>query len=314
MATLDEAFTALGTSAALGAGLRTLTLNEAIPFSLYVRKVLPLDGYVFWLKAKTIKVRGALHITNIRQQLEDETGTINRVIFTTQKEIEQFNDVSPGTIWVGDRDGLRFAFAESGPFFRTAATFHYSGEALNPPMASQLIDVGAQLSDRTLIVSNSLPAWLALKDYNPIWLGPHNPGIDLYPSFLVPANLPPPYGAVHIEPTGTEYIQGTPLNALTDYSAMMLTSDMVRVTLYGCTNDQAFAFLQLVNSYSRDTGIIGIMDPAVIRDEKRTQTELSILAMKKTLSFKISYNQMSMDQQARQLILIALATVIPQPF
>lgn len=311
MAILDEAFTALGSSAALGAGLRTLTLDEAIPFSLYVRKVLPLDGYVFWLKTKTIELRGALHVTNIRQQLEDETGTLNRVIFTTQKDVEPFNNVAPGTIWVGEAYGLRFAFAQSGPYFRTADTYHYSGEALNPPLASQLIDVGAQLSDRTLIVSNSLPAWLALKDYNPIWLGPANPQLDLYPSYLVPANLPPPYGAVHIDPPLTDVIQSIPLNARTNYSAIYLTTDTVRVTLYGCTNDQIFAFLQLVYSYSRDTLNIGIMQPGTIRDEKRTQPELGILAMRKTLTFQVSYNQNSMDQQARQLLLIAEATVIP---
>ena len=49
-----------------------------------------------------------------------------------------------------------------------------------------------------MIVSNSLPAWLSLNNYNPFY-GFGN-AIQLYPSFLVPQNLPPPFGAVHVVP------------------------------------------------------------------------------------------------------------------
>jgi hypothetical protein len=78
------------------------------------------------------------------------------------------------------------------------------------------------------------------------------------------------------------------------------------------TNEQSLAWFDLVNQYSRDTNIIGMMEPAILRDQKRTQPELGILAMKKTISFKVSYLQQSMPDVARVLIEKALVSILPQ--
>ena len=50
-----------------------------------------------------------------------------------------------------------------------------------------------------------------------------------------------------------------------------------------------------------------------MRDQKREQAELGILAMKKTINFKVSYLQQSMPDVARVLIEKATATMLPQP-
>ena len=312
MPTLDEAASFEGGAASLLAGLRTLSLDEEIVFWQHIRKVLPLDGCVFWLATQPLVVQGSLHVSAVKQQLEDETISVNRVVFTTANEIEQFNAVAPGELWIGEAHGLKFAFSSTGLFYKPSGLWHYFGDAVYPALESQLVPVGAELSDRDLIVSNSLPAWLAIVGYAPEWWT-LNPAITLFPSFLVPANLPPPYGAVHIVPAETQWLGALPLLRRRS-SHHRLASDRVRVTLYGATNEAALAFEDTVYQFSQDTNAIGIMEPAVVRDEKRTQAELGVLAMKKTLDFQVSYDQTAMRDIARQQIKQVFETFLPQPF
>lgn len=286
---------------ALTDGLRVLTAGAVIPFTQYVRYVLPLDGYVFWLKTQQIALEGSLHISTNKRQNEDETISINRVVFTTAAMVDALNQIEPNTIWVGESQGVKFSFSESGPRFRQSGVFHYVGDAVYPALLSQLVDVGSQLPADTLVVSNSLPAWLSLKSYKPVWLAAPNPNITLYPSFLVPSGLAPPYGSVHIDPNQTTAIQSTAaIGPLRNH--YQLARDRVRVTLYGATNDQALAFLDLVNQFSLDTDTIGMMNMPIVRDEKRTQAELGVIAMKKVLDFEVNYNQTSVRNAAQQLI------------
>jgi hypothetical protein len=313
------------------AGLRTLSEDQTIPFTLYQRYVLPLDGYVFWLgTSNTIPVRGSIHVSADSQQREDESIAINRVVMTTGEEVSPFNHISPNQIWVGEISGVRFAFSRSGPRYRVAGFFHYNGDALYPAMSNLLVPLGAQLPTDTLVVSNSLPMWLSLQSYTPIWSNPPNPGITLYPSFAIPDNLPPPYGAVHIDPGGTSSLQATPLlgplapiggaalgiptGTTLDTTHWQLVSDHVRITLYGLTNSQAMDFIDLVNRYSYDLGDIGMMSATPMRDEKRTQNELNILAMKKVVEFTVSYYQTRANHVARQLIEHASVALTVNPF
>ena len=291
-------------------GLSVLSAYEEIPFTQYIRSVMPLDGYVRWLRTRTAMIQGSLHIASDKQQREDETIAIHRVVFTTGELIQPFNEIGPNTIWIGEYNGSKFAFSQGGPFYRAAGLFHYKGDAVYPALLSQIVDLGAQLSDSTLVVSNSLPAWLTLKTYAPAWLVAPNPDITLYPSFAVPDNLPPPYGSVHIEPAETQGVSPLPVVAALGAHSQ-LVSDRVRVTLYGLTNTQALAWLDLVYQYSYDTDAIGIMEPATVRDEKRTQAELGILAMKKTMEFHVSYLQTSLPNIARQLIETVVITYFP---
>lgn len=291
-------------------GLTTLSGSQRIRFNQYVRVVLPMDGYVYWFKSGEFHVTGSLHIDASRYQNEDETITINRVVFQSPREIAELNAIAPGNLVVGSYGNLRFALDRQGYFFEQAKIWHYEGQAVYPALLTQLVDDPAQIDTANQVVSNSLPAWLALATYNPIWLTSGNPGITLYPSFLVPNNLAPPYGAVHIMPDSVQPLQLVPLLS-SGSTHSVLTRERVRVTLYGCDNATATSFHDLVIQYSRDTSNFGMVAPAAIVDEKRTQPALTVLAQKKILQFDVSYNQYQMRNVARQLILKVIETFTP---
>ena len=299
--------------AGLFAGLQLLSGVQEVTFKQYIRHVLPLDGSVFWLKTQEKKIPGALHYDARVQQLYDESFAVNRVVFTTTTPIQLFDRINPGTLWIGEAAWIKFAFSQLAPFFDQSGLYHYRGDAVYPVMESQLLDVGAEPPDDTLIVSNSLPVWLSLMTYDPPWLLAGNPGIQLYPSFLVPDNLRPPYGAVHIQPESTRAMAGIPLISQMSYHSQ-LAMETVEITLYGTNNAQALAFLDLVNQFSLDTGLIGMMNAALPRDDKRTQTELGVLAQKKTIIFEVNYLQQAMPNVAIPLILsVPITTMIGAP-
>jgi hypothetical protein len=330
LATINEAVNQLSTGNADLAGLSALSLDQSITFTQYIRYVLPLDGYVFWLRTQSTTIPGSLHVSIDKRQEETLTNAVNRVVFSTGTAVQQFNDISPDRIWIGEWNNQKFAFTRSDGIYDPAGIFYYMGDAVYSDMLSQLVDVGDQLDPTTLVVSNSLPLWLSLKSYIPIWLVPPNPLITLYPSFAVPDNLPPPYGVVHIEPSGTRALQaipnlgpvhpigraamGTLSGTALSTTHWQLTADMVRITLIGTTNQQALDFQDLVNRYSYDQDLMGLMNTPVFRDDKRKQAELGILAMMKTAEFEVSYYQNRVDDVARQLLLSATETFIPTDF
>jgi len=285
-------------------GLRTLSLDEEITFVQYKKKVMPLDGYIFWLRLQEIKIKGSLHYSSNSEQRIDENITINRFVFTTGYEVTQFNDIDKQTIWIGEFQDIKFAFSQRGFFYSAAKLFHYSGDGIYPVMQNMLVDLGSELDDATLIVSNSLPAWLTIVDYLPIWLELPNPRVTLYPSYLTDDNIIPPYGSVHIEPRETMAYQTRPfLNQVSHYSD--LASDHVTVTLFGLTNLEATAWLNTVLQYSYDYNVIGMMDMPIIQDEKQIQNEINVIAMKKIIHFTVSYNQRRMEDITRQMIVSA---------
>ena len=300
-------------NATLAAGLDVLSASAKLTFTKYVKKILPLDGYVFWLKGEQIQVSGSLHYATYRDMREDETLAINRVIFTTTHPIQELNEVNDQLLWVGSYDGIRFSFSRRENFYEQAGLYHYAGDAVYPALESQLVDNLYGLTQQTLIVSDSLPAWLNIQSYSPIWLGIRNPAIPLYPSYLVPTNIAPPYGSVHIEPAKTFAIQASPYLNKT-MSHYQLSTDHVRITLYGTTNDQALNFVDVVNQYTLDTDAFGIMNMPIVRDEKRIQTELQSIAMKKTIEYDVSYYQSSIRDIARQLIERAIVTYTVSPY
>src|ERR1700744_5686700 len=115
-------------AATILSGLRVLAEDQTIVFRPYVRHVLPLDGYVFWLGTEFFPAQGSLHYTTDKRQNEDETIGVNRVIFSTQNEVQKFNEPDPNLIWVGEYAGLRFAFSQQNNRFKTGI-FHYFGYA-----------------------------------------------------------------------------------------------------------------------------------------------------------------------------------------
>jgi hypothetical protein len=272
----------------------------------YTKSTLPLDGYVFYVNTGVITtVKGSLHYATDRQQNEDETIDVNRVIFTGLRKIDAFNLCAPDDLFIGEFQGVRFAFSARGSFYEQANLFHYVGNAVYPALASQLVDSAADLPLGP-IVSNSLPIWLTQNSFAPV-----------YASYLVPANVQPPYITAHVEPTLTDTPSfpiltwpgttepnsgASPLHLL---PSSQLMRDRVRLTLYGFNNQSAIQFYVSLIDYSLNTDNFGFGNSPAIRDEKRTQVEMAVIAMKKTIDIDAWYYQGTADALARRLILSA---------
>jgi hypothetical protein len=310
----------------LAAGVETLTYNQEVIFTLYVKVVLPIDGYVFWvngalltdtaiynatqysnllynkygkdnLPARTIKAKGSLHYSSQNNQLVDRTMVINDVVFTSLQAIEDFNAINPSLMYVSEVDDFKFAFNTRASFFKQADLYHYRGHGLYSIMDTQLIDSVEQLDLNQPIVSNSLPIWLNLNQFFP-----------MYPSYLVAQNIAPPYCAVDIDPNQTTALQDFPL--LDPYSnPNQLVTDTVKLVIYGRNNHDALNFVQYVLDYSRNTDDIGIMNMPTIQDEKVTQSDFNVIAQKKTITFQISYYQTTVNEITRKLIERAFITI-----
>lgn len=292
----------------LAAGVNTLSQQQKIAFTQYAKSTLPTDGFVFYVNTGlTTTVQGSLHYATDQQQNEDETIDINRVIFTGLSQIDAFNQAAPDDLFVGTFDGIQFSFSARGSFYQQANLYHYVGNAVYPALASQLIDNAGDLPTGP-IVSNSLPIWLSQNSFAPV-----------YPSYLVPANVVPPYITAHIEPSQTE-VPSFPIYSwpgttesgspapLHDLPSSQLALDRVRLTLYGFNNQQAIQFYVSLIEYSVDTDAFGFRNSPAIRDEKRTQAEMAVIAMKKTIDIEAWYYQGTADAIARRLILSAAVT------
>lgn len=307
-----------GIGAALDFGLDVLSRDAEVTFQKYVKQILPIDGYVFWLATSVAYTkRGSLHYSINRQQSEDETLGVNQVIFTSQEKILDFNFVNPNELYLATLpDGVQYAFSQQGKYYQPANLYHYSGVAVQPALKSQIINTAlgfAQLLTADPVVTNSLPIWLALNSYTPPYPGFTCRGlVTFYPSFTIPNNISPPYGSVHIDPTGTESLQSAPFYDINN-SPWELSQDVVRLTIYGLKSAAIQTVRDTILQYSFDTDAIGIMDIPTIRDEKRTQVEMSTLAMKKTIALRVSYNQTTVRAVARQLIEKVVTRYLPQP-
>lgn len=319
----------------------TISLDQEITFVRYSRFVLPSDGAVFWVRADlfssaatgsppfstvpisslTVPVavslelvaKGSLHYGSETQQQEQASFARNSVVFTSEVEVQDLNEIDPQTLWIAEFEDIRFAFSQRVPFYRQAGLWHYRGQALYSTMDTQIVDDIAAFDAYEPVVSNSLPIFLSMKAPTPFPnLG--GVGVPLYPSFAVPDNLPPPYAAIHIDPPGTRSLQVAPnLSLAGDHSE--LSADRVRITTYGLRNTDALTFFDYVQRFSVTTGLFGVMNVMAVRDEKQTQPEMLILAQRKTIDMEVSYHQFAATRVARRLIDEAFMTtsVVPAP-
>lgn len=303
-------------------GIEALSYDQVVKFVRYERVILPLDGFAFWIRADllnrsalllppfsllsaptleeaTFMAKGSLHYLTQQQQNADESFAYSRIIFTALEEVEDFNVASPSSIWIGEIDGVKFAFERRNSFYRQANLWHYEGDAVYPVMATQIIDNLADLNLRDAVVSNSLPLWLTLNSIAPV-----------YPAFLVDENLQPPYISIHVE--STRALAMAPLlDEVNNHSQLSL--DRVTVTTYGLRNDQALDYVDLVNAYTLDTENMGIMgELPIVRDEHRGQNELNILAQKKRITYEVSYYQRRVRDEGRKFILSCVPLILPQ--
>jgi len=309
-------------------GVELLSLDQVVTFTKYVRVILPLDGFAYWVRADKLSAsalfnasrfntsdlnaaprlltsapfivaKGSLHFATNVNQVEDETIAVKSVVFTSEQEINDLNVIGPQVMFLATFDGIRFAFSSRGSFYEQANLWHYRGDAVYSDMESQIVDDPATLDLTNVVVSNSLPIWLSLNGYSPLY-GFRLP-LLLYPSFLVPANLAPPYASVHVFPESTEALASVPTLG-PDYSHDQLCRERVRLTLYGLRNFNALDFVDAINQFSVDQGSLGIVNMPVMRDEKRTQAELKTIAMKKLIEYEVSYLQSTVRAVGRQLI------------
>ena len=311
----------------LAQGVETLSGNEQVTFTLYVKLVLPLDGYVFWVNAslltdsalfnasqynkllynnypegvpaRQLVASGSFHFSSDVQMLEDRQTVFNHTTFTSLVEIADFNLINPQFQYIATYQGMRFAFNTRANFYKQADLYHYRGDALYSVMNTQIIDTMTGFDTQSVIVSNSLPIWLSLNQFFP-----------MYPSYLVDQNIVPAYAAVDINPSLTTALQDFPLLD-PDSNPFQLVKDTVKITMYGIRNHEALNFVQYILDYSRNTDNIGLMNMPVMQDEKMTQSELGIMAQKKTITFEVSYYQSTVNDIARKLIEHAFMEITP---
>ena len=311
----------------LAQGVNTISENQTVNFTLYVKMVLPLDGYVFWVNAslltdsaiynasqynrllynndptpipaRQVAAQGSMHYASDVNQLEDRQAVFNSMIFTSLEPIVDFNEVSPTMMYVGTFDGFKFAFNSRAHFYKAADLYHYRGNSLYSIMDTQVIDTMTGFDTENVIVSNSLPIWLTLNQYFP-----------MYPSYLVDQNIAPPYASVDIDPRQTIALQSAPL-ITRNTSHYQLVKDTVKITIYGTRNYNALDFQDYVLQYSMNTDNIGLLNMPVIQDEKVTQSDFGIIAMKKSITFEVSYYQSRVQDIARKYIEHAFISVTP---
>ena len=350
MAQVAEQLTGKTTlGASLEAGVEQLSRWQEITFTKYVRLVLPLDGFAFWVRAAAINpsalanavvpnviepnhaatvsastassatfssapdvltVKGSLHYATTQEQDREETFSTNRVTFTAGSPVQEFNLIGVNELYLATFENIRFAFSSRGSFYVQSGLWHYGGAAVYADMVTQIVDDPLTFNANALIVSNSLPIWLGFNKYAPQDWAPFGCPFPLYPSFLSPLNFAPPFGTVHIEPASTKSIAiGSTLDSL--FNEEQLCEERVIVTIFGATNNAVIDFTQFVQQQSlNNPDLFGITNSPVPRDEKRAQPELRAIAQKKTIEFQVNYYQSRARNLARQLILSAVPSFV----
>ncbi len=303
-------------AAALSAGLDTLDQKQSVAFTLYVKQTLPLDGFVFWLKAdqivnppdwlakmaKVVTVEGSLHHATINTQSEDENFATQRIIFTAKDPVASLSEVAPNTLYMAEIDGYKYAFSARSNWYKQADLYHYTGDAVYPALADMVVDDIADLDLTNRVVSNSMPIWLMFThDRTPTFANEW----ELYPSYLLPDNLMPKYAAVDIDSRLTR-----PLGAGKFYdrdgNRFQLVTDTVEISFYGVRNDEILDWIDAVVQYGIDSpSTFGVMNSPVPGDLKRNQVEIQTLAQKKTVTFQVCYYQTRLEAIVIKYILNA---------
>lgn len=290
-------------NAALTDGVNTLDNYQSVVFTKYVRRVLPLDGFVFWVnsalinpggEATTQTINGYIHLSTNTIQNEEELYDKNSVIFTGLEKIDDFNEVGAEELYIGTFFGVRFAFSQRTGLNDPAKLYHYYGHAIYPQMESQIVDDSSDLDAGSVIVSSSLPIWLKMTDS----------GVKMFPAMLSDNNLAPPFATVRCSRV-TGISGGYYLDINSDQ--YQLVQEEVKINFTGLRNDDIQNFWRYVNDYTmRNDAEFGIMNIPVVQDERVPQNELNVIAMRKTITFQINYYQGLMRDVARKLITSAI--------
>ncbi|QHP80648.1 hypothetical protein EO763_12300 [Pectobacterium odoriferum] len=295
-------------NATLTQGLDDLSQYQVVTFTRYIRTVLPLDGFVFWIKASliepddtadTVDVKGYLHLTTDSIQDDEQIYDRNVVTLTAQSDIDPFNDIGNSVLYIGEFFGIQFSFSRRTGLNEPANLYHYTGEAIFPHMRSQIINSVDDIDLDDVVVSSSLPVWLSLNKYMP-----------MFPAMLSLQNLTPPYATVkcsNVAPIeGGYYIDA-------ESNQYQLVTEDVTISITGLRNAETADFLWYVQQYTlRDDAEMGVMNIPVVQDERVRQNELNVIAMRKTIKFRVNYYQQRMRNVSRQLITSAIPSIYPE--
>lgn len=319
MPSVDEAITSQrGEQAALDAGLNALSGKQEVQFRRYDKFALASDGFVFWVATPEVQtITGALHYSTDRIQDEDQTIATNFVLLNSQSEITSFNEIAPTSMWlgswpIGGGGTLTIAFARHTQLFREANIWHYTGFAVFPSMQAQILDDPSRLPAGP-VVSNSTPIWLSFTQFM-------GQTVPVYPSFLVPDNVVPPYVVAHVDPERTIALQSAMLigswpgtvqpntgtDPLHNLAGSQLMRDFVRLTLKGFDNAMAQQYLfGLVQASIDETLPFGFANVPAVCDAKRTQVEIAALMPVKQIEIEANYYQGAANVVAYRLLLEA---------
>jgi hypothetical protein len=304
-------------AAALAVGLDTVDLKQSVTFVLYVKQVLPLDGFVFWLKADqlttppalplTLTVEGSLHHTTTNTQSIDENFSTQRIVFTAKESVSNLSAMGLDTLYMATVDGYKYAFSSRSNWYRQANLYHYSGDAVYPSLDDMVVDNIAQLDLTNRVVSDSLPIWLMftharLPEFANTW--------PLYPAFLLPDNMVPPYGVVNVDMAQTRALSAGRAIDSTG-GRYQLVTDTVTVTFFGVRNDAILDWVDSVVQFGLDNPtLFGVMNSPVVGDAQRIQVEISTIAQKKSVTFQVCYYQTRLRTVALKYILRAYVAAV----
>lgn len=310
---------------ALSAGLDNIRYDQTLTFTPYVRLVLPMDGFVFWVRYDQVSdsslaaaglsaaglapvvVPCSVHMATDTDNNEDENLDVSNVVVTTTHEVRPFHDALTNVLWLSTFLGVRFAINSRKSFYQQSNIYHYQGKTVFPSMNTQIIDDATDFDLNTLILSNSTPLWLYLASVisTAVWL----PGFTfpLYPKFLLEDNMVPPYGVISPVEGSQKAINLAP-TLQPNYTRDQFVTEDVDIILYGCPHQQACDFLDSVLGFILADTTFGINNSPVIKDISRQQIELSVLAQKKKISFQINYHQ----SLVRDLAVILITSCVPQ--
>lgn len=334
---MSTVFEASNAALELGAGLQaatnTISYSQTLTFTLYNQYILPADGFRFWIKASLLNVSqqslynntaynralyndhnfvkltpaqeavfsfdiaGSLHYTQDIVQENTNSFARQRAIFTSLEQVNELGTIAPDQMYITTLpNGSQVAFSHQTQRYYQAGLWHYAGHALYSTLNTQIINNLDDLNNAQ-IVSNSLPIWLAMSTEQ----------LPIYPSFLSPINLTPPFVSVDIRDTIGWAM--SPLYTPT-LSQSQLCSEDVYFTTWGLNNEAALDFQTMIykNSLYGDYGISSQIVPV---DDKHIQPEFQIIAQKKTFKLKTNYYQSQSRDIAQQIITNASIYLTP---
>ena len=275
-------------------GLKLLSNQQSISFARYTRTILPADGFIFWMNTgNSFMVNGSFHYATNNEQNDVQTVGKNSVVFTTTEEIDDFNNIGEGDLFIGSIDNIQFGFTQRGKFYKASNLYHYTGNSINPVMRSQIID-DLSTFDNSKICNDSLSIFMMLNQFCPV-----------YPAFRVDQNIRPPYAVVDVQ-------ESIPLQQFEteDYNSnrSQWTQDTVKVTLFGMNNNLALDYIWYIKTVGLNNSDFGVMNAPIAKKIDIPQSDLNVTANAKEIIFDVNYYQNRTLNIARAFIEHAFAS------